>query len=99
MPYLSFAQDFGRGINRCTRFLSKRDPAAAVRAREVIDRAIRRLTINPKVGRPCPSDPKLRELVIPFGKWGYTALYRHDPERDAVILLAFRHQREAGYGD
>lgn len=39
----------------------------------------------------------MRELIIPFGAAGYVALYRHDPMEDAVYLLAFRHQREAGY--
>jgi ParE toxin of type II toxin-antitoxin system, parDE len=39
----------------------------------------------------------MRELVIPFGESGYVALYRHDAEADLVYILAFRHQREAGY--
>jgi hypothetical protein len=39
----------------------------------------------------------LRELIIAFGDSGYVALYRHDRERDMVYVLAFRHQREAGY--
>jgi hypothetical protein len=40
--------------------------------------------------------PELRSLVIPFGDAGYVALYRHDPVRDLVVVLAFRHQRDAG---
>lgn len=39
----------------------------------------------------------MRELLIPFGKSGYVALYRHEPDKDVVHILAFRHQREAGY--
>ena len=39
----------------------------------------------------------MRELVIPFGETGYVALYRYDTEGDLVYILAFRHQREAGY--
>jgi hypothetical protein len=38
-----------------------------------------------------------RELVIPFGNSGYVALYRYEPGDDAVLILAFRHQKEAGY--
>lgn len=49
------------------------------------------------MGRPFDPAPEMRELLIPFGDGGYAALYRHDPARDAVILLAFRHQKEAGY--
>jgi hypothetical protein len=39
----------------------------------------------------------LRELVIGFGDSGLVALYHHDPAADAVYVLAFRHQKEAGY--
>src|SRR5271168_3589619 len=39
----------------------------------------------------------LRELVIGFGDSGYVALYRHDSTADVVYVLAFRHQKEAGY--
>ena len=44
-----------------------------------------------------PEMPELRELVIAFGDSGYVALYRHEPTADAVYVLAFRHQKEAGY--
>ena len=41
--------------------------------------------------------PELRELLIDFGDSGYAALYRYDPTKDAVYVLAFRHQKEAGH--
>lgn len=41
--------------------------------------------------------PELRELVIAFGETGYVALYHHETADDAVYILAFRHQKEAGY--
>ncbi|ASD84763.1 plasmid stabilization protein (plasmid) [Burkholderia gladioli pv. gladioli] len=44
-----------------------------------------------------PENPAWRELAIPFGDSGYVALYRYEPADDAVYVLAFRHQREAGY--
>ena len=49
------------------------------------------------MGRPSPDLPELRELTIAFGDSGYIALYRHEPTTDAVYVLAFRHQKEAGY--
>ena len=55
------------------------------------------LETDPNIGRPFPEVPKLRELVIAFGDSGYVALYRHDLDVDAVYILAFRHQKEAGY--
>ena len=39
----------------------------------------------------------LRELVISQGKSGYVALYSYEREEDVVLLLAIRHQKEAGY--
>ena len=39
--------------------------------------------------------PEYRELVIGFGHHGYVALYRLDG--DSVIVVAIRHQLEAGY--
>jgi hypothetical protein len=35
--------------------------------------------------------------MIGFGDSGYVALYRHDRIVDTVFVLAFRHQKEAGY--
>ncbi len=51
----------------------------------------------PEIGRPLPDMPELRELLIGFGDSGYVALYRHVSADDAVYVLAFRHQKEAGY--
>lgn len=51
----------------------------------------------PEMGRPLADAPDLRELVISFGDSGYVALYRHEPETGTVYVLAFRHQKEAGY--
>ncbi len=41
--------------------------------------------------------PAIRELSIPFGASGYVALYHYEAPEEAVYILAFRHQREAGY--
>ena len=57
-----------------------------------------RLGEYPEIGRPHPQAPGLRELLIAFGDSGYVALYRHESAEDAVFVLAFRHQKEAGYG-
>ncbi len=52
---------------------------------------------SPEIGRPVEDRPDLRELIIPFGKSGDTALYRHDAITGDIVVLAFRHQKEAGY--
>jgi hypothetical protein len=39
----------------------------------------------------------LRELLISYGKISYVALYSYEQRQDVVLVLAMRHQREAGY--
>ncbi len=55
------------------------------------------LTTVPHAGRPLEDEDDLRELVIDFGNSGYVALYSFSSAKNAVYILAFRHQREAGY--
>lgn len=86
-----------QGLERCRRFLAVKAPEAARRAGQAIDRQFLLLEKTPDFGRPLPELPELRELVIAFGDSGYVALYRHEPAADAVYVLAFRHQKEAGY--
>ncbi|MDB5954108.1 type II toxin-antitoxin system RelE/ParE family toxin [Ramlibacter sp.] len=51
---------------------------------------------NPFTCRRVSEDPFERELVIPFGKAGYVALFRVLSEEE-VVVLAVRHQREDDY--
>ena len=85
------------GLERCRRFLSAKSPEATQRAGQAIERQFLLLENTPDMGRPLPEMPELRELVIAFGESGYVTLYRHEPDDDAVYVLAFRHQKEAGY--
>ena len=86
------------GLERCRRFLAGKAPEAARRAGRVIEQQFALLETNPDIGRPFPEMPEfLRELVIAFGDSGYVALYHQDPASDAVYIVAFRHQKEAGY--
>jgi plasmid stabilization system protein ParE len=68
-----------------------------MRAGQAIEQRFARLEVDPDIGRPFPELPEFRELVIDFGDSGYVALYRHEPVTDTVYVLAFRHQKEAGY--
>lgn len=67
------------------------------RAAQSIARHFNLLTTMPKMGRPLETQPDIRELLIPFGDSGYVALYRYDEGQDLLLVLAFRHMREAGY--
>ena len=97
MPRVIVTEGAALGLRRCRRFLVARNPLAARRAGQTIERQFALLESNPDIGRPFPEQPELRELVIGFGDSGYVALYRHEPADDAVYVLAFRHQKEAGY--
>jgi addiction module RelE/StbE family toxin len=95
MATVSYAPRALADLERLRDFLAESDPHAAVRTIDLIVDAVAILEQHPLMGRPAEAD--LRELVISRGKSGYLALYRYDGERDRVLVLAIRHQREAGY--
>ena len=97
MPQVIVTQGAAEGLERCRKFLTAKAPEAAKRAGQAIERQFLLLETAPDIGRPFPEMPELRELVIAFGDSGYVAPYRHESADDAVYVLAFRHQKEAGY--
>ena len=97
MPQVIVTEGAAEGLERCRKFLATKGQDAARRAAQAIERQFLLLEAAPDIGRPLPDMPELRELVIAFGDSGYVALYRHEPAADAVYVLAFRHQKEAGY--
>ncbi len=97
MPQVIVTQGAAEGLERCRRFLAVKAPEAARRAGQAIEQQFLLLESAPDIGRPLPEMPELRELVITFGDSGYVALYLHESTEDAVYVLAFRHQKEAGY--
>ncbi|MCV0396124.1 MAG: type II toxin-antitoxin system RelE/ParE family toxin [Rhizobiaceae bacterium] len=97
MPRVIVTEGAAQGLERCRRFLAAKAPDAARRAGQAIERQFLLLETSPYIGRPLAEAPELRELVIAFGDSGYVALYRHEPADGAVYILAFRHQKEAGY--
>lgn len=97
MPQVIVLEGAARGLERCRKFLTGKAPEAAKRAGQAIERQFKLLETSPDMGRPFSEIPEWRELIINFGESGYVALYRHDPVDSAVYILAFRHQREAGY--
>ncbi|MGE8105317.1 type II toxin-antitoxin system RelE/ParE family toxin [Allorhizobium sp. NPDC080224] len=74
-----------------------KSPEAAQRAAKAINQQLKLLESRPEIGRRLERQPELRELTIGFGAYGYVALYRYEASEEVVYLLAFRHQREAGY--
>lgn len=97
MPHLTYSIRAQAGLERCRLYLAERSESAAVRASAAISAHLDKLESFPGLGRPVDTTEHIRELVIPFGNAGYLALYQHRPGSDEVLILAFRHQREAGY--
>lgn len=84
-------------LERLFEFLAETDPHAAAVAVETIQDAVGILERHPLIGRP--AEHGLRELVISRGRTGYLALYEYAESIDTILILALRHQREAGYAD
>lgn len=76
--------------------LMEKNPVAGKRVIEVIRIALGKLAQNPELGRPMLEFLGFRELVIGFGNQGYVVKYHYLSGAD-VVVLAIRHQREAGY--
>jgi plasmid stabilization system protein ParE len=84
----------GEDLERLVAFLDEEDPAALA-TYDLVLGALEVLRNYPSIGRPV--DQILRELVISRGSTGYLALYEYEVRADRVVILALRHQREAGY--
>lgn len=97
MPRVIITANALTGLSRCQQFITVKNQSAAKRAGQAIERQLALLETNADLGRPFPELMDMRELVIAFGDSGYVALYRYMDTDDAIYVLAFRHQKEAGY--
>ena len=95
MAAITLTSDALSDLERLRIFLVNNDPAAADQTINLILSGISVTEVHPLIGRP--GEAGLREIVISRGRSGYLALYRYDEARDRVLVLAIRHQREAGY--
>lgn len=95
MARLSYSEQALADLERLTDFLVETDPSAAAETVGLIEEAVTLLVRHPLIGRPVES--AMHELVISRGRTGYVALYSFEPDQNAVLILAIRHQREAGY--
>lgn len=83
-------------VQRLYRFLAVKNIDAAKRAIKTVRQAVKVLGHQAGIGRPVDDMPEdFREWLIDFGDSGYVARYRFDGE--TVVILAVRHQKEAGY--
>lgn len=94
MAGISYSNQALADLERISDFLSE-SGLDALETLDLIDEAVTILGRHPLIGRQAESG--MRELVISQGKTGYVALYSHEAEHDAILVLAIRHQREAGF--
>lgn len=96
MPPVKFAAGALRDLARLRSFLQGKNPIASRKAAATIVQSVEILEQYPQIGRPMDDmEPGYRELIVGFGHYGYVVLYHLDG--DAVIVVAVRHQLEAGY--
>lgn len=96
MSQVIFAPAAIRDLERLREFLRPKNPAAAERAAKAIIQGVQALGELPRIGRPIEDMPEeFRDWLIDFGDSGYIARYRIDS--DTVVVLAIRHQKEAGF--
>jgi len=90
-----YTQNAVNDLVRLTDFLIEVDIKAASETIDLIEDAISILDRHPLIGRAV--DEEIRELVISRGATGYVALYSVEEHKNVILILAIRHQREAGF--
>jgi plasmid stabilization system protein ParE len=96
MPQIKYSPRAFRDIERLKNFLVETAPEKVDDAIDTIFGKIDILESIPLAGVavPCEEIPTLRKLIIPYGKNGYVALYKHDAEAEEIIIETIRHMRE-----
>jgi plasmid stabilization system protein ParE len=97
VPRLVFAPRALDDLDRLVDFLVAQSLKSAKASAALIASGLEALRLHPLLGRP--TEHGLRELLISRGRTGYVALYQYDAAADRVLVLAVRHQREAGFRD
>lgn len=82
-------------LERLFDFLADHNPKLARERMRSVRRALELLSDHPLLGRQ--AEDGRRELILSRGKFGYVAKYPWLPAEDVVLILAVRHQLEAGY--
>jgi plasmid stabilization system protein ParE len=96
MPQLIWSPQALLDVQRLYQFLAPKNQDAAKRAVTAIRQSVKVLSLQPGMGRPVEGmDNEFRDWIIDFGDSGYVARYRLEAEK--VIILAVRHQKEAGF--
>ena len=96
MPQLIWSPQALLDVQRLYQFLAPKNLATAKRAVTAIRQSVKVLSLQPGIGRPVEDmADEFRDWIIDFGDSGYVVRYRLDARH--LIILAVRHQKEAGF--
>jgi len=84
-------------LERLFDFISTENPQKAQGQIRSVHKAFELLADHPLLGRS--AEEGRRELILSRGRYGYIAKYRWLAAEDVVLILAVRHQLEAGYAE
>lgn len=84
-------------LERLFDFIAEYGPLLARERMLSVHRALELLADHRLLGRSAENGR--RELVLSRGRFGSAAKYRWLPADDVVLVLAVRHQLEAGYSE
>jgi len=82
-------------LERLFDFIAAEHPERATQQLLSVRSALSLLAEHPLLGRNAENGRL--ELILSRGRYGYIAKYRWLPKEDVVMILAVRHQLEAGY--
>jgi plasmid stabilization system protein ParE len=83
-------------LQRFRNFILPNNKKAAERAVDTIKKHVQLLNVHPQIGKPADI-PEFRDLIITFGSSSYILRYRI--EGNAIIIVALKHAKEAGFKD
>jgi plasmid stabilization system protein ParE len=95
MATVEVAQRALADFERLFGFIAAEHPQRAREQIFSVRKALELLAEHPLLGRA--AEEGRRELILSHGRYGYIAKYRWLPAEDIVLILAVRHQLEAGY--
>ncbi len=84
-----------RDLERLFDCIAAENPQKAQEQILSVRKAFALLADHPLLGRS--AEGRRRELILSRGRHGYVAKYHWLPAEDVVLILAVRHQLEAGY--
>ena len=82
-------------LERLFDFIAAENPERAREQIRSVRKAFELLADHPLLGRA--AEEGRRELILSRGRYGFISKYRWLPAEDIVLILAVRHQLEAGY--